>query len=107
VEAPRHGQEHGRGTDLIDQIRTGLLAPDLVVDVKKIQELHVLELSSVGLRVGAAVPCSTLYRDREIEAAYTALAESCRLIGGIQIQNAPPWEATCAMPVPPRTRFRH
>ena len=75
------------GTDLIDQVRTGLLAPDLLVDLKKIRELHVLELSSAGLRVGAAVPCSTIYADCQIECAYAALTDSCRLIGGIQIQN--------------------
>lgn len=75
------------GTDLIDQVRVGRLTPDLVVDIKKIPELTKLELSSSGLRIGAAVPCHRLYHDKQVTAAYTALADSASIIGGIQIQS--------------------
>jgi CO/xanthine dehydrogenase FAD-binding subunit len=75
------------GTDLIDHVRTGRLTPDVLVDVKKIAELNRLEFSPAGLRLGAAVPCYRIYGDTRIAAAYAALAESCRIIGGIQIQN--------------------
>lgn len=75
------------GTDLIDQIRVGRHAPQVVVDVKKIAELSVLELSAAGLRLGAAVPCYRIYDDERISAAYSALADSSRIIGGIQIQS--------------------
>jgi CO/xanthine dehydrogenase FAD-binding subunit len=75
------------GTDLIDHVRTGRLAPDLLVDIKKIPELNHLEFSANGLRLGAAVPCYQIYEDRRLATAYAALAESCRIIGGIQIQN--------------------
>jgi carbon-monoxide dehydrogenase medium subunit len=75
------------GTDLIDQIRTGRHQPHVVVDIKKIPELNVLELSSTGLRLGAAVPCYRIYGDPRISGAYAALADSARIIGGIQIQS--------------------
>jgi CO/xanthine dehydrogenase FAD-binding subunit len=75
------------GTDLIDQIRTGRHQPRVVVDVKKIPELSVLELSATGLRLGAAVPCYRIYGDDRIAKAYAALADSARIIGGIQIQS--------------------
>jgi carbon-monoxide dehydrogenase medium subunit len=75
------------GTDLIDQIRVGRHTPQVVVDIKKIPELLVLELSSGGLRLGAAVPCYRIYGDARISAAYAALADSARIIGGIQIQS--------------------
>jgi carbon-monoxide dehydrogenase medium subunit len=75
------------GTDLIDHVRTGRLAPDLLVDVKNIAELNRLEHAAGGLRLGAAVPCYRIYGDDGIARAYAALAESCRIIGGIQIQN--------------------
>ncbi|HUG93436.1 MAG TPA: xanthine dehydrogenase family protein subunit M, partial [Planctomycetaceae bacterium] len=75
------------GTDLIDHIRTGRLAPELVIDVKKIPELNVLELTGQGLRLGAAVPCWRVYGHPEVVARYSALADSSRRIGGIQIQN--------------------
>ena len=75
------------GTDLIDHVRTGRLEPDLLVDVKKIDELNVLELDGDGLRVGAAVPCYKIYGTPEISQQYAALTDSCRIIGGIQIQS--------------------
>jgi CO/xanthine dehydrogenase FAD-binding subunit len=75
------------GTDLIDHVRTGRLTPDLIVDLKKIPELGRVEFSSDHLRIGAAVPCSRIYEDPRISHEYAALAESCRIIGGIQIQN--------------------
>lgn len=75
------------GTDLIDHVRTGRLEPDLLVDVKKIEELNVLELNGNGLRVGAAVPCYKIYGMPEISQQYSALTDSCRIIGGIQIQS--------------------
>uniref|UniRef100_A0A7C2NX20 Xanthine dehydrogenase family protein subunit M n=1 Tax=Schlesneria paludicola TaxID=360056 RepID=A0A7C2NX20_9PLAN len=75
------------GTDLIDQVRIGRLEPDVVIDVKKIPELNRLECGNQGLRVGAAVPCHRIYGDAAVNENYTALAESCRIIGGIQIQS--------------------
>jgi carbon-monoxide dehydrogenase medium subunit len=83
------------GTDLIDHVRTGRLTPDVIVDVKKIPELNVLEHPAGsgesnqrdGLRLGAAVPCYRVYEDEYIRGNYSALADSCRIIGGIQIQS--------------------
>ncbi|MFQ5732611.1 MAG: FAD binding domain-containing protein [Planctomycetaceae bacterium] len=75
------------GTDLIDQMRTGRLSPELVVDVKRIPELNVLEVSDSGLRLGAAVPCCRIYESQRLSREHSALAESCRIIGGVQIQS--------------------
>jgi len=75
------------GTDLIDHVRMGRLEPDLVVDLKKIPELNLLQLDGSGLRLGAAVPCYRIYGDQKIAQQYAALADSCRIIGGIQIQS--------------------
>ncbi|MEI8382318.1 MAG: xanthine dehydrogenase family protein subunit M [Planctomycetota bacterium] len=75
------------GTDLIDHVRTGRLAPDLLVDIKKLPELNRLEASPSGLRLGASVPCWKVIASTEISRDYTALVDSCRIIGGIQIQN--------------------
>jgi CO/xanthine dehydrogenase FAD-binding subunit len=75
------------GTDLIDQMRIGRLNPSLVIDMKKIAELNVLSVDQRGLHVGAAVPCSKIYNHPAVNESYTALADSCRIIGGIQIQS--------------------
>ncbi|MBC8352282.1 MAG: xanthine dehydrogenase family protein subunit M [Planctomycetes bacterium] len=75
------------GTDLIDQMRVGRLAPDVLIDVKKLDELNVLSADAAGLHVGAAVPCYRIYGDETVNSQYTALADSCHIIGGIQIQS--------------------
>ena len=75
------------GTDLIDQVRVGRLTPDVLIDVKKIAELNVLEHGAAGLRLGAAVPCYQVYGHCGIVSDYAALADSCRIIGGVQIQS--------------------
>jgi carbon-monoxide dehydrogenase medium subunit len=76
------------GTDLIVQLREGLREADLVVDVKKIPELMELTFSpGQGLRLGAAVPCYRIYNDAALAAAYPALIDAARIIGGWQIQS--------------------
>jgi xanthine dehydrogenase FAD-binding subunit len=76
------------GTDIIVQLREGLRDADLVIDVKKIPELMELSYSARGgLKLGAAVPCYQIYENAEISAAYSALADAARIVGGWQIQS--------------------
>ncbi len=75
------------GTDLIDQIRLGRYTPDVLVDIKKLPELNVLDSQAGGLRIGAAVPCSKIYQNEAVVSDYEAIVDSCRIIGGVQIQN--------------------
>lgn len=75
------------GTDLIAQMKENRRNPSLVVDVKKIPELHVLSYDQNGLRIGAAVSCTRIATFAPVATHYPALAEACALIGSIQIQN--------------------
>jgi carbon-monoxide dehydrogenase medium subunit len=76
------------GTDILVQLREGLREADLVVDVKKIPELMELSYSrEKGLRLGASVPCYRIYDHPELAAAYPALVDAARIIGGWQIQS--------------------
>lgn len=75
------------GTDLIDQVRLGRHSPDVVVDVKKLPELNGIQHDTAGLRLGAAVPLYKVYGHCGICSDYSALADSARIIGGIQIQS--------------------
>jgi xanthine dehydrogenase FAD-binding subunit len=69
-------------------LREGLRDADLVLDVKKVPELMKLDYSPQrGLRLGAGVPCYKIYGDAAIAAAYPALADAARIIGGWQIQS--------------------
>jgi CO/xanthine dehydrogenase FAD-binding subunit len=76
------------GTDLLPQLKNGLITPATVVDLSGIADLKVLEGDAQrGFRIGAAVTARTLERDRRIIATYPALAESAALVGSIQIRN--------------------
>lgn len=76
------------GTDIIVQLREGLRDADVVIDVKKIPELMELSYSQgQGLRLGASVPCYRIYDHAEIAAAYPALADAAKIVGGWQIQS--------------------
>ncbi len=76
------------GTDLLVQLRTGRLQPNLVVDVKSIPELNEVAYEpQAGLTVGAAVPCYKIYTDQAVTGAYPGLIDAVSLIGGIQIQG--------------------
>jgi CO/xanthine dehydrogenase FAD-binding subunit len=86
-QSPGSGRPLAGGTDLIDQIRLGRHQPEVVIDIKRIPELNILELSSRGLRLGSAVPCCRIYGDPGIAVDYAALVDSARIIGGIQIQS--------------------
>ncbi len=76
------------GTDIIVQLRERLRSAELVIDVKKIPELTRLEYSpEIGLHIGASVACWKIYEDPVLVAAYPALAQAVRIIGGWQIQS--------------------
>ena len=75
------------GTDLIVMMRARRKRPDLVVDVKKIPELSELKMDETGLTIGAGVSCRAIFENAPVVENYAALADSTRLIGGIQIQG--------------------
>jgi carbon-monoxide dehydrogenase medium subunit len=87
--------EHGRdakvvagGTDLLPQLKNGLLKPPCVVDLSGVPELRALSDDGTrGLRIGAAVTARALELDPRVRAAYPAVAESAALIGSVQIRN--------------------
>ena len=76
------------GTDLLPQLKNGLLKPARVVDLSGVDELRVL-IAEDGrrFRVGAAVTARRLERDPRIRALYPSLAESGALVGSVQVRN--------------------
>ena len=76
------------GTDLLAQMRTGFVSPDLLIDVKKIPELTTIdELPDGGFRVGAAVCGAALGEHAALKAAWPGVVEATELIGSAQIQG--------------------
>lgn len=76
------------GTDLLPQLKNGLLKPAWVVDLSGVARMRALQPhDGGGLRIGAAVTARTLERDPGVQARYRALAESAALIGSVQVRN--------------------
>ena len=76
------------GTDLIVQLREGQVEADVVIDVKRIDEMVDYSFAADGaLTLGAAVPCYRLYADERIIQNFSALTDAAKIIGGWQIQG--------------------
>jgi carbon-monoxide dehydrogenase medium subunit len=75
------------GTDLLVQMRTDLVEPDLIVNVKKIDELRAISAENRGFRFGAAVSGMELVADQAFAAAWPGVIDAVKLIGSIQIKG--------------------
>jgi CO/xanthine dehydrogenase FAD-binding subunit len=75
------------GTDLLPQMKNGLLKPAWVIDLSGVERVRALRADARGLRVGAAVSARALERDATTQRTYTSLAESGALVGSVQVRN--------------------
>lgn len=76
------------GTDLLTLMKSDIVAPDTLVDLKRIAELDDrIESSADGMTIGALTTLSQLASHSEIKADYTALAHSAGLAATPQLRN--------------------
>jgi carbon-monoxide dehydrogenase medium subunit len=75
------------GTDLLVQLRTDLIEPVLLVDIKGIPELTEIKEEGGGFRVGAAVSGAELKEHPKLKSMWPGVVEAANLIGSTQIQG--------------------
>ena len=75
------------GTDLLVQMRSEILTPALVVDIKKIAEMRQVKEEAGGVRVGAAVTGAELKEHPRLSKVWPGVVEAANLIGSTQIQG--------------------
>ena len=75
------------GTDLLVQLRSGLIEPDLVVDVKHIPGMRTITAENGGFRIGAAVSGAQLGEHQGVRKLWPGVVEAVELIGSTQIQG--------------------
>src|SRR5260370_6913395 len=75
------------GTDVIVQMETDLIEPDLVVDIKKIPQLREIAMENGGFRVGAAVTGMELIVHQPFCQPSPRLAHSVKLTCSLQINS--------------------
>ena len=75
------------GTDLLPQLRSRLLKPGLVLDIKGVEQLHHLEAGEDGLSVGAAVILNRVLEEQASTAPYAALVQAVADLASYPIRN--------------------
>lgn len=75
------------GTDLLVQMRTGRVAPELVVCVNRVPDLLGVSRENGEFRVGAATPSARISESAELTAAWPGVVEAMALVGSDQIQE--------------------
>lgn len=75
------------GTDLLVQLRSGRLNPELIVDIKHIPGMIGIRHEGGGFVIGAATPGVQIEAHAALKAAWPGVVEGMDLIGSEQIQG--------------------
>lgn len=70
------------GTDLVANLRDGLGAPSILVDLGAIQELATISTDGRGIRIGARVTLARLAADAQIGTLYPAIVQAAASVAG-------------------------
>lgn len=75
------------GTDLLVEVKHGMRAPRVLVDITPVGELGVIELTAQGLSIGALATHSAIMRSALVREHCPALVEAAHTIGAVQTRN--------------------
>ena len=87
AQAPGEARVLAGGTDLLVQMKTDLVEPELLVDIKGIAELRQIKEEAGGFRIGAAVSGAELKEHPRLKSVWPGVVEAANLIGSTQIQG--------------------
>src|SRR5258707_2944505 len=74
------------GTDLLPQMKNGVLKPAVVVDLSGIARVRQVGNGN-GLRIGAGVTAGELELSPALRGTYLAIGESAAMVGSLEIRN--------------------
>ena len=75
------------GTDFLLRLERGLVAPSVIVDLKKIRDLRGIKSNRAGLRIGAATLMEEIASSPLVQARYGIIAKGAAAVGSIQTRN--------------------
>ena len=75
------------GTDLLVQMRSEIVDPALIVDIKRIAETRRITEEQGGWRIGAAVTGAELKEHARLKQVWPGVVEAANLIGSTQVQG--------------------
>jgi CO/xanthine dehydrogenase FAD-binding subunit len=85
--APGTAKVLSGGTDLLVQLRSGRVRPELIVDTKRLPGIVGIREEGGGFVIGAATPGAVLEAHAGLKRAYPGVIEAVDLIGSQQIQG--------------------
>jgi 4-hydroxybenzoyl-CoA reductase subunit beta len=77
----------GGGTDLMVNIRRGIVAPPVLIEINNVSELRGIKAGAQGLEIGAAVTLSELAAHPDVVQHYPAVAQAAGHIAGPTHRN--------------------
>jgi len=77
----------GGGTDLVVNIRRGIVAPPVLIDMTRVAETRAIEVDAQGIEIGASVKLSEIAEHPHIIAHYPVLAQAAAHIAGPTHRN--------------------
>ncbi|HEX9533863.1 MAG TPA: xanthine dehydrogenase family protein subunit M [Stellaceae bacterium] len=87
ARAPGLAKPLAGGTDLLVQLRSGRMRPEVIVDIKRIPDLIGIRETGDGFVIGAATPGVMLSEHEAFSRAWPGIVEGVDLIGSQQIQG--------------------
>ncbi len=75
------------GTDLLVQMKSGAVEPDLLVDIKRIKATQEIKKKDGAFEIGASVPGMALRDHKALSKAWPGVVEAANLIGSDQVQG--------------------
>ena len=87
VEATGETRVLAGGTDLLVQMRSEIVDPALIVDIKRIAETRRITEERGGWRIGAAVTGAELKEHPRLKQVWPGVVEAANLIGSTQVQG--------------------
>lgn len=86
----RHGKKAtllAGGTDLLLRLERRVIAPSLVVDLKKIRDLKGIKQERKGLKIGALTLMEEIASSSVVQKRYGIIAQGAAVVGSIQTRN--------------------
>lgn len=77
----------GGGTDLLDEIKEGVVRPDKLVNLVSLTEMQGINVKPSGLDIGAGTTLAELASHSDIIRDYAALAQAAESVATPQIRN--------------------
>ncbi len=75
------------GTDLLVQMKSGRVAPEMIVDIKKISGISGIREVDGAFIIGAATPGAVIGECEALQKAWPGVVEGANLIGSTQVQG--------------------